>query len=125
VRRRHVVLSSEGIEFFNQQWKDKLPSARLFTEDGETPWRRHVWARVAQAAIRNHYRDASAKRRISGYVTAYSFRHTRISELLQLYGVDPLTVAAAQTGASIAMIEKGYLRFIPSAMKEKLEAFKG
>jgi hypothetical protein len=39
----------------------------------------------------------------------------RISELLQIYGVDPLTVEA-QTGTSVAMIEKAYLRFIPSAM---------
>jgi hypothetical protein len=32
---------------------------------------------------------------------------------------------AAQTGISIAMIEKAYLRFIPSAMQEKLAALKG
>ena len=44
--------------------------------------------------------------------------------LLQIYGVDPLTVAA-QTGTSIAMNEKPYLRFIPSAMQEKLAALKG
>jgi hypothetical protein len=35
-----------------------------------------------------------------------------------------LTVAA-QAGTTIAMIEKGYLRFIPSAMQEKLAALKG
>ena len=62
--------------------------------------------------------------RISTDASAYSFRHARISELLQIYGVDPLTVAA-QTGTSIAMIEKAYLRFIPSAMQEKLAALKG
>lgn len=45
----------------------------------------------------------------------------RIGELLQLYGIDPLTVAQ-QTGTSLAMIEKAYFRFIPSAMKEKLAA---
>jgi hypothetical protein len=37
--------------------------------------------------------------------------------------VDPLTVAA-QTGTSLAMIEKAYLKFIPSAMVEKLAAVK-
>jgi hypothetical protein len=47
----------------------------------------------------------------------------RISELLQVHGVDPLTVAA-QTGTSLAMIEKAYLRFIPSAMREKLAHIK-
>lgn len=100
LRRRHVVLSADAIEFFNQQCKDKLPGAPLFTEDGETPWRRHVWARAVQAAITNHNRDASAKRRISAHATAYSFRHARISELLQIYRVDPLTVAA-QTGRAL------------------------
>jgi integrase len=124
LRRRHVVLSAEAIEFFKEQSKDKLPSAPLFAEDGETPWRRHVWARQVRAAIANHNRDASAKRQISTNASAYSFRHARISELLQIYGVDPLTVAA-QTGTSIAMIEKAYLRFIPSAMQEKLAALKG
>ena len=60
----------------------------------------------------------------SGRKSAYSFRHARISELLQIYGVDPLAVAA-QTGTSIAMIEKAYLRFVLSAMHEKLAALKG
>jgi hypothetical protein len=45
LRPRHVVLSAEALEFFKEQSKDKLPGAPLFTEDGETPWRRHVWAR--------------------------------------------------------------------------------
>ena len=36
------------------------------------------------------------------------------------FGVDPLTVA--QTGTSIAMIEKASVRFIPSAMQEMLAA---
>ncbi len=35
-----------------------------------------------------------------------------------------LVTVAAQTGTSIAMIEKAYLRFIPSAMQEKLAALK-
>ena len=61
----------------------------------------------------------SHKRRISNDASAYSFRHARISELLQIFGVDPLTVAA-QTGTSVAMIEKAYLRFIPSAMARTL-----
>ncbi len=56
-------------------------------------------------------------------VGPYAFRHARISELLQIHGVDPLTVAA-QTGTSLAMIEKAYLRFIPSAMREKLAGVK-
>jgi len=61
------------------------------------------------------------KLRIPPEESAYSFRHSRISELLEAYGIDPLTVAQ-QAGTSLAMIEKAYFRFIPSATKEKLEA---
>lgn len=53
--------------------------------------------------------------------SAYSFRHARISELLQIHSVDPLTVAH-QTGTSIAMIERPYMRFIPAALLERLAA---
>jgi integrase len=77
-----------------------------------------------QAAIARHNEQAKGDKGIWSHATAYSFRHARISELLQIYGVDPLTVAA-QTGTSIATIEKAYLRFIPSAMQEKLAALKG
>ena len=124
LRPRHVVLSAEVIAFFKEQAKGKLPGAPHFAEDGETPWRRHVWCRQMRAAISRHNEQARGDKRISGHATAYSFRHARISELLQFYGVDRLTVAA-QTGTSVAMIEKAYLRFIPSAMQEKLAALKG
>jgi len=43
--------------------------------------------------------------------------------LLQIHKVDPLTVAQ-QTGTSIAMIEKAYMRFIPAALQEKLATLK-
>ena len=73
---------------------------------------------------REAQRARKGKQRISTDASAYSFRHARISELLQIYGIYPITVAA-QTGTSVAMIEKAYLRFIPSAMQEKLAALKG
>jgi integrase len=106
LRPRQVVLSAEAVEFFKAQSKDKLPGAPLFTEDGETPWRRHACARAMQAAIARHNEVANGIKRILGHATAYSS-------------------VAAQTGTSVAMIEKAYLRFIPSAMQEKLAALKG
>jgi hypothetical protein len=87
LRWRYVALSAEAIEFFKEQSKDKLPGVSLFTEDRETPWRRHVWAKEVRAAIANHNRDASAKRRISTHATAYGLRHARISELLQIFAM--------------------------------------
>jgi integrase len=119
VRVRRVVLGADGVAFFKKQAKDKLPAAYLFTEDGETPWRTHMWCRRVRAAIAAHNAIKDVKHPIPTDASAYSFRHARISELLQIHGVDPLTVAQ-QTGTSLVMIEKAYLRFIQSALKDKL-----
>jgi integrase len=121
LRTRYVVLSAEGCAFFARQCADKLPGAPIFTEDGVQPWRRHVWAREIRAAIAAHNKTARGKERVLPTASAYSFRHARISELLQVHAIDPLTVAA-QTGTSIAMLEKAYYKFIPNAMREKLAA---
>lgn len=123
LRVRHTVLGPEGIAFFEKQTADKPPDALIFTEDGETQWRRHMWARTVRAAVKAHNKKAKGRERLPVGVGAYAMRHARISELLQIHGVDPLTVAA-QTGTSLAMIEKAYLRFIPSAMREKLAGVK-
>jgi integrase len=121
LRVRHVVLSTGGIRFFKEQTRDKLPRAPIFTEDGVQPWRRHIWAKQFRAAADKVNEEARGRDRIPSTASAYSFRHARISELLQIHGIDPLTVAA-QTGTCLAMIETAYLRFIPSAMREKLAA---
>lgn len=123
LRSRYVVLDEDGIAFFSQQAKGKLPSASLFTVDGQRPWRRHLWAQEVRAAIAAHNTAARGAERIPPGASAYSFRHARISELLQVYGVDPLTVAA-QTGTSLRMIERSYFKFIRSAMLEKLSTLK-
>jgi integrase len=124
LRVRVVVLGAAGAEFFKQQAKRKLPAALLFTEDGETPWRAHYWARRFREAVRIYNKTAKGKARIPAAASAYSFRHARISELLQVHGIDPLTVAQ-QCGTSLVMIEKAYHRFIATAMRDKLKAVKG
>jgi integrase len=123
LRFRYVVLDEDGVCFFTAHAKDKLPSAVLFTVDGHKPWRRHLWAAEVRAAIVVHNKSARGVERIPTEASAYSFRHARISELLQVYGVDPLTVAA-QTGTSLRMIERTYFKFIRSAMLEKLANLK-
>ena len=50
-------------------------------------------------------------------------RISSIARALILAAFLPLTVAA-QMGTSVAMIEKAYLRFIPSALVEKLSTLK-
>jgi integrase len=121
LRSRYVVLDDEGIAFFKSQAKDRLPAASLFTADGQKPWRRDMWAAEIRTAIASHNKGARGPMRIPSDASAYSFRHARISELLQVYGVDPLTVGA-QTGTSLRMIERTYYKFMPSVMREKLTA---
>ena len=118
LRVRHVVLGTEGVTFFRAAAANKLPATPLFTEDGVRAWRRHIWGRNIRAAVAAHNKEAKAKERLpAAGATAYAMRHARISELLQLHGIDPLTVAA-QTGTSLAMIERAYLRFIPAALRK-------
>ncbi|HEY2809667.1 MAG TPA: hypothetical protein VGI91_12815 [Steroidobacteraceae bacterium] len=119
LRSRYVVMGDDGIAFFRLQASDKLPTAPLFTEDGKKMWRRDMWAHAIRTAIMAHNKGARGAMRIPTDASAYSFRHARISELLQIYGVDPLTVGA-QTGTSLRMIERAYYKFIPSVMREKL-----
>jgi integrase len=120
---RHTALGSDGLRFFAEQASDKLPAVPLFTEDGETPWRPHMWARQIRLAIAKHNQEARGNLRIPLSASAYSFRHARISELLQVYGIDPLTVAQ-QTGTSLVMIEKSYRRFFHASMREKLDGIR-
>jgi len=121
LRARVVVLGQDGVDFFRIQARRKLPTARLFPNDQGMPWGRKEWAAEIRAAASIVNARARGKARIPPNTTAYSFRHSRISELLQTYSVDPLTVAM-QTGTSIAMIERAYFKFIPAAMRERLSA---
>lgn len=120
LRARAVALSEDGAEFFHAQAKGKLPAAPLVANAAGGQWQRHEWSREIRAAITAANAKAKPKQRIPADASAYSFRHARISELLQLYGVDPLTVAQ-QTGTSLAMMERYYFRFVPSALREKLD----
>ncbi|MCH8250651.1 MAG: site-specific integrase [Proteobacteria bacterium] len=121
LRPRAVVLSNEALAFFKKQARGKLPSAPLLIDPNGIPWGRHKWADEIQDAVARHNKTAKGTKRIPKGTSAYSFRHARISELLQVHGIDPLSVAY-QTGTSLRMIEKYYFRFIAPALREKLSA---
>ena len=123
LRSRYVVLDEGGVAFFKSQAHGKGLTDRLFTTADGQPWRRDQWAQEVRAAISAQNKSPQGEQRVPTGASAYSFRHARISELLQVYGVDPLTVAA-QTGTSLRMIERTYFKFIRSAMLEKLAGLK-
>ncbi len=121
LRPRSVLLSKDGLPFFRQQGKGKLPKAQLFVDEEGRRWERHEWALSFRNAAALVNVKARGKNRIPPGASAYGFRHARISELLQVHQIDPLTVAY-QTGTSLRMIERCYFRFIPEAMAAKLAA---
>ncbi len=123
LKPRAVTLSDAGTTFFKAQSRDRSGKAPLLISAEGGQWNRTQWSRGIRAAATEANKKAKGAQRIPAGVSAYSFRHSRISELLQVYGVDPLTVAA-QAGTSFIMIERFYLKFIPSAMREKLNAVK-
>jgi integrase len=123
LRTRFVVLGNEGVEFFKSQTDGRGASEPLFTEDGQHAWRQHTRAAQMRAAVAAFNMKAKTWEKVPDEIGAYAFRHARISELLQVHDIDPLTVAA-QTGTSLAMIERAYFKFIPNAMKKKLAAVK-
>jgi integrase len=122
LRSRAVLLSDEGIAFFRAQASGKLPKAPLISGADGRHWRAGDWSvAIRAAALAANGAFGKSARAIPARVSAYSFRHSRISELLQVYGIDPLTVAQ-QCGTSMLMIEKYYFKFISNAMREKPNA---
>ena len=88
------MLSDEGVIFFLAQARGKLPKAPLISGADGGHWRAGDWSVAIRAAANAaNASPRKAAQRIPARVSAYSFRHSRISELLQLYGIDPLTVA--------------------------------
>ncbi len=117
LKPRAVGLSPSAIEFFTQQTRGKEPTEPLISGPSGH-WRRHEWSIGIRAAIEAANKKTS---RVPSGASAYSFRHARISELLQIGNMDPLTVAQ-QTGTSLAMMSKYYFKIVPESLKAKLAA---
>ena len=85
---RYTVLDKDGVAFFTQCAVDKLHAAPLFTENGEHPWRRHIWARAMRDAAKKVNEKAKGPARIPPGIGAYAFRHARISSCFN-FSIDP------------------------------------
>ena len=124
-RTRATVLSAKGLEFFKAQARGKLPKAPLIANDAGKHWTDQEWCAAIEKTILavNQAADKNKKpaNRIPHGVSAYSMRHSRISELLQLHGIDALSVAQ-QCGSSVQMLAKYYFKFISTSMRAKLDA---
>ena len=98
------MLSDEALSFFRTQARGKLPKAPLIAGADGGHWRAGDWS-VAISADAANASSARPAQRIPARVSAYSFRHSRISELLQLCGEsnDPLGSCRATIDSSASI----------------------
>ena len=120
LRVRSVPLSSEGAKFFSSMVRGKSPKSPLISNPHGEPWTLIQWSRAIRAATNGANTEAGEGEEIPVTASAYSFRHARISELLQVYGIDSMSVRKI-CGTSQAMIQQYYFKFVPSELKAKLE----
>jgi integrase len=95
---RKIKLPAETLTMLAAQTKDKLPTAPLFSRANGTPWNKDAWKKPI--------RKAAVAAGLSPNVTAYTLRHSTITDLVT-GGLDLLTVAKL-AGTSVAMIERHY-----------------
>lgn len=95
---RKVSLPDATAAFFDQLAKDKLPGAPLLSRADGKAWNKDAW--------KYPVKDAAKAANLSDTVTAYTMRHSVITDLIHS-GLDTLTVAQL-SGTSVLMIEKHY-----------------
>jgi integrase len=96
---RTITLPVATAEFFAAQAKDKLPTAPMLTRADGSPWNKDAWKGPIKAAVIAADLPADA--------TAYALRHSTITDLIVLHGLDLLTVAQL-SGTSVKMIQEHY-----------------
>lgn len=95
---RKIKLPAVTAEFFNTAARDKLPTAPLLSRADGKAWNKDAW--------KGPVRSAAEAARLPDGTTAYTLRHSVISDLVH-DGLDLLTVAQI-SGTSVAMIERHY-----------------
>jgi integrase len=97
-RDRKIKLPPSTAAIFSILTKNKLPSAPLLCRASGKSWNKDSWKKPIKSA--------AAAAGLSNTVSAYTLRHSVITDLVT-NGLDLLTVAQL-SGTSVAMIEKHY-----------------
>ncbi len=117
-----------ALAFFKRMAKDKLPSAYLMTMDKDGGWESEgdtlsqCWAAGFRGARRLANKVLSEQEQIPDKASAYSMRHSRITDLLD--AGESLQRVGVVTGTSIEMIERNYFKYIRHGANSKLAAVK-
>lgn len=109
---RRILVSAAATRLLNDCSKDKLPTAYLFTRANGKAWDKETWNDPLKAA--------AFKAKLPLGVTAYTLRHSTITDLV-CSGLPLLTVAQI-SGTSAGMIEQHYGHLVRHAAVEALTA---
>jgi integrase len=112
---RRVPLPAETARFFTQNCTNKQADIFIFVDRNGNPWNRHSWKKA--------FRRAVAIADFSGKVSAYTLRHSVITDLVSLHNLDINTVAII-SGTSARMIEQFYGHLIKDRAVSALEKLK-
>jgi integrase len=107
---RRILVPDAAAKLLAEQGKDKLPAAPLFMRRGGARWDRNTWKKpITQAA---------AAAELPAETTAYTLRHSTITDLV-MAGLPLLTIAQI-SGTSAAMIERHYGHLVGDAARKAL-----
>lgn len=95
---RRIVVSANVATLLKAQSRLKLPSSPLFNRANGKPWNKSTW--------KTPIKDAARAAELPDATTAYTLRHSTITDLV-IGGLDLFTVALI-AGTSVVMIEKHY-----------------
>lgn len=95
---RTIPLSPEAVVFLKEQARLKHPAARIFIRANGKEWSKDSW--------KGPFKAAAVAAGLPVQTTAYSLRHTTITDLVQ-EGL-PLLSVAQISGTSVRIIEKHY-----------------
>ena len=107
---RRILLPVDAAALFTKQAKDKLPAAPLFVRANGKRWDRHTW--------KGPIADGARGAKLPEGTTAYTLRHSTITDLVQA-GLPLLTIAQV-SGTSAEMIERHYGHLVRDAAVEAL-----
>jgi integrase len=110
---RHVVLTDEGLSYFEDVCSDRTGDEPIFLKANGSPWRKSHQLRPMAEACR--------RAKIDPPINFHALRHTWAS-LATMNGV-PLLVVAKNLGHSdTRMVEKHYSHLSPSYIAEAIRA---
>ena len=109
-KSRRIKLPKEAKELFFMQSKNKLPSAPLFMRANGKSWGKDSWKKPFAAAV--------ARAKLPKEATAYSLRHSTITDLVN-DGLPLLTIAQI-SDTSVVMIERHYGHLVGDAAEKAL-----